>query len=422
MSTLLYYFFNSLNRLRQWLQENRVFLQNMALWGRLLLLLVGILAVAWAGGWLFEPHRAVTGKFTFSSLFNQGSLRHAIMPIFAFACIFLASAAFIQDVYNLKTFTPALRFILSTMFGILTPRLTIEQGRKQVNRGKTNLIDHIGGPGSVLIQPGNAVMFSLIDRVSRTLLNQDVMLEPFEIPDAIVSLEDQHGLIEELLTMTRDGIQVKLRNINFRYRIMTRDGVSPSLDDPYPHDVAAMSRMVANLPVSEEGSVAWRDNVRMLVASAVRRYINARTIDYLTAPSKGDDGSNDPRAEFRSEILKPGNNQLYGLGTSLLWVDVGHIDIVMEDVDKERLNLWATDSAGSTEIKRALGDAKYQAYLELGRAEAQAELIVSISAALEDIDFSDADADQNIRNVFLLRTSQVLEALRDKDQGNQESR
>jgi len=102
--------------------------------------------------------------------------------------------------------------------------------------------------------------------------------------------------------------------------------------------------------------------------------------------------------------------------------DVGHIDIVMEDVDKERLHLWAADSAGSAEIKRALGDAKYQAYMELGRAEAQAELIVSISAALDDIDFSDADADQNIRNVFLLRTSQVLEAMRDKppnDQGSQ---
>jgi len=177
---------------------------------------------------------------------------------------------------------------------------------------------------------------------------------------------------------------------------------------------------VANLPVSEQGLVPWQENVRSLVGSAIRQYINARTIDYLTAPSREGKGGTDPRAELRSEILKPENNLLSGLGTTLLWVDAGHIDIIMEDVDKERLNLWAADSAGSAGVKRALGEAKYQAYMELGRAEAQAELIVSISAALEDIDFSDAEAEQNIRNLFLLRTSQVLEAMRDKGQGGQE--
>jgi len=418
MSTLLYLILNTFNRLRQWSQENRVFMQNLALLGRSLLFLAGILAVVWAGTWIFIIGGLEAGIIL--PTFSQLNLRYAILPILSVICILFASAAFIQDVYNLKNFMPALRFVLSTMFGMFTPRLTIEQGRKQVSRGRTNLIDVIGGPGSVLVQPGNAVLFSMVDRTSRTLLNQDVMLEPFEVPDAIVSLEDQHGTIDELLTITRDGIQVRLRNINFRYRIQTREDIAPNLDDPYPHDVGAMSRMVANLPVSEQGLVPWQENVRSLVGSAIRQYINARTIDYLTAPSREGKGGTDPRAELRSEILKPENNLLSGLGTTLLWVDAGHIDIIMEDVDKERLNLWAADSAGSAGVKRALGEAKYQAYMELGRAEAQAELIVSISAALEDIDFSDAEAEQNIRNLFLLRTSQVLEAMRDKGQGGQE--
>lgn len=412
MSALLFWLFNLPNRLRQWSQENQAFRQANATWARLIISLLIIIAVTWIGGWRFEPIDPAKQATPFSLAFNQGSFRYMIMPIIAIMCTIAASVAFIQDVFNLKTFLPAFRYVIASMFGLFIPHLTIEQGKKQIRRGKINLIDHIGGPGNVLVQPGNAVLFTFIDRVSRTRINQDIMLAPFETPAAIVSLEDQHGFIEEIQTMTRDGIQVRLCQINYRFRIMTRDNVAPDLDDPYPHDLEAMSRMVANSIINDYGPVSWQDNINILITTAIRKYVNARTIDYLTAPRKDNRGELDPRAEFRNEILKAQNNLLAGSGTVLLWIDVGHIDMVMDDVDKERLNLWAADWMGSANATRALGDAKHQAYMELGRAEAQAEMIVSISAALEDIDFSDENADENIRNVFLMRTSQVLEAMR----------
>ncbi len=52
-----------------------------------------------------------------------------------------------------------------------------------------------------------------------------------------------------------------------------------------------------------------------------------------------------------------------------------------------------------------------QAYQELGRAEAQAELIVSITQAMEGIPIS-GDLVQSIKNILMARTAQLLDALK----------
>ena len=79
MSTLLYLILNTFNRLRQWSQENRVFMQNLALLGRSLLFLAGILAVVWAGTWIFIIGGLEAGIIL--PTFSQLNLRYAILPI-----------------------------------------------------------------------------------------------------------------------------------------------------------------------------------------------------------------------------------------------------------------------------------------------------------------------------------------------------
>jgi hypothetical protein len=51
-----------------------------------------------------------------------------------------------------------------------------------------------------------------------------------------------------------------------------------------------------------------------------------------------------------------------------------------------------------------------QAYEELGRAEAEAELLMSIIHALDGIQFA-SDKTQTLQNLILMRTAQVIKAL-----------
>ena len=73
--------------------------------------------------------------------------------------------------------------------------------------------------------------------------------------------------------------------------------------------------------------------------------------------------------------------------------------------------MWAADWMGSAKVAHAYGEARLLAYQELGRAEAQAELIVSITQALEGIPIS-GDSVQSLKNILMARTAQLLDALK----------
>jgi hypothetical protein len=109
------------------------------------------------------------------------------------------------------------------------------------------------------------------------------------------------------------------------------------------------------------------------------------------------------------------------LGAELLWVDVGHIEIEDESVDELRTNLWSADLAGDAAEVRAYGDAIRQAYQELGRAEAQADLIMSIAGALSEANLGDNPKD-NIRKILLARTAQLLNAMNETGKGAEQAK
>jgi len=73
-----------------------------------------------------------------------------------------------------------------------------------------------------------------------------------------------------------------------------------------------------------------------------------------------------------------------------------------------RQNLWAADWLGDARVTRELGLAKRQTYHELGRAEAQAELIVAIAESLR-LATNSLDPAENMRKILLVRTAQLLD-------------
>jgi hypothetical protein len=351
-------------------------------------------------------------EFWVTALLNPASYRYYIVPIAALFAVFLGAAFYVKDIYALKDLRSAIHYILSSMFGLLYPALTVDGGEQKIPLGKTNLIDEIGGPGLVTIQPGNVVMFRRLREPSNITLRETYFVEPFERIGQIANLDDQMGTKDNIPAMTRDGINVIIKEIKFRYRIFPekRFGrpIRPTLSDPYPFDEKALWNIAYNLSVEENGLEMWRAAVARVVTGGITDFINAHDVDYITAPR---DHRKDPRQEIRDNLFFSGIRiGLASIGAELLWVDIGHFSIENQEVDETRENLWASDWRGKAEIERTKGETRLAINEELGRAEAQAEIIAAIAESLKTVDLT-RDPASNLRRIILVRTAQMLDSL-----------
>jgi len=348
----------------------------------------------------------------FGAAFNPIGLRYMLPPLAAFFLIMIAGAYYVKDVYALPHLKQALRYITASMFTVSYPTLKIDRGVKQIKENEVNLIDRVGGPGFVSIEPGSAAIFRHLREPGPSLIATTHFMAPFETIAQTVDLDEQQGESDEIRTVTRDGIVVVLRDVHVRYRIKhdDRNGipVQRSLAKPYPLDENALPNMLFNLSVQNDGNVDdWKLAVERAITGAIAENITSRTIDFLTAPR---DGIINPRVVLSNQLMNSMRQRLGDLGAELLWADVGHIDIDQELVDEQRTSLWASDWVGDTTASRAYTEAIRQAYQELGRAQAQAEIIMSIADALNNANLPDNNV-ENVRRLFLARTAQVLDSL-----------
>ncbi len=293
-------------------------------------------------------------------LLDWHNLRFAIAPLAAIIAVLLAGIAYVQDIYALEEMKDASTYVMASMFGNHYPGMVIDGGRRQVPPDFTHLLDAIGGPGFVMIQPGSAVVFKKLRSASRASVTNSYFLAPFETIAQIASLEDQHGYVESLRAMTRDGIKVVVRNLNYRFRILPemKDGkpVQRSLEKPYPYSEEAMQNMTYNLTVAAEGLDPWPDAVRRMVVGRIKDYIVTNNLDYLTAPREE---SQDPRGSLRDAVFSGDlRAHLASIGAELQWIDVGHFDIEDNDVDSVRVDMWAAEWLGNAKVARAFGEAR----------------------------------------------------------------
>jgi len=347
-------------------------------------------------------------------VFSWENFRFALPVFGALASVFVAGAFYVQDIYNLKQMPEALRYVLSSMFAIHYPHIRIDKGQKITIRKETNLIDAIGGPGNALIQPGNAVLFQKLRRISRNIITESVLMTRFETIGPISNLDEQDGYVEEMQVVSRDGIQIIVRDIRYRYRILSEmvngKPLPRTKENPYPFSRQAFIDLSYYLSVNETGQVSWGSALRIAVTGVIEDYINEHTIDYLTAPRSH---QRDPRQEISSQMFGPRlTRTLQGMGTQLLWVDIGHFDILLPDVDQERIKYWATEWEGEASLNRAASEAKRMSLMDQGRAEGQADLLVGITRALQNLDMGNNPA-KNVRQLLLIRTAQILDAMRD---------
>jgi len=348
-------------------------------------------------------------------VFNLHSLRYFLPPLSALVLIFLLGASYIQDIYELERYRTALHYLWASLFGWFYPRITIDQGQVQPRDGEASPLDVIGGPGIIWVNPGNVVLLENLTGDIRIAAEGRQPVQRFETIRDIAYLKDFQGSIEEISAFSQDGIRVVAREVRYRFRIRfstTSERTSASApqrtkDNPYPFSQQALLNMAANRMVGADGPVSWPETIQRIVRGTIAHYINVHPIDYLTAPRVK---NLDPRGELiRSFFSEEFDHRMEAVGAELVWIDIGYFDIPEAIVNQQRLEAWRTSWLRDANLLRAYGKAKHQAYQELGRAQAQAELLMSIAHALEDIGASQ-DHKENLRKLILLRTAQVIDA------------
>jgi hypothetical protein len=379
--------------------------------------------------------------------FHWESLRYFLLPVFTGLIALFFGARYVQDIYNLNNYSSALKYLFASMFSVSYPFLRIENGKPVVSEDETNPLMEIGGPGLVLISPGNAVLFERLRRPSSVRGPGMHLLSRFESIKEVVNLVDQHGVIEKVSATSKDGITVTVHDIQFRYRCGQRavGYASRSKNNPYPYSVNAIRNLVYNramrLKDGKQEVVPLEAAINTAIDGDILRYIRTHLLDAIIAPrddrepeairqdprtsmgQKGyadwEPGENvpedqriDPRSKIRRMMNSPATRRNFqNMGVELIWFDIGHFSFEDPEVEEQRIHTWSAELVGQGSLLRATGEAQRQAMQEMARAQVQSEMLVSMVHALHEAGLSGDLQGQGMYKVILLRASQVLESL-----------
>lgn len=348
--------------------------------------------------------------------FSGRYFRYLFLPLATLLGAIFFGARYVQDTYHIPKIRQALHYMISALFAIRYPRLTISEGQFQIKENEFNLVKVVGGPGILQVKPGNVVVLEKLIGPQRIFESGGHYINQLEKVKEAANLDDQHGYIEAINARTKDGIPVRVLGVHFRYRL--RAGRQPgdytgrTPENPYPFsDEAVLDMAYRRVVTKDEGIPPWHGVVTRTVEGAIAEYVNMHRLDHLTAPNYLE---GDPRPQILGLISsKRTRDRLREIGAELLWVGVGHFDID-EKVKDHRLDTWGAKWVGDAKVIKSYGEAQRMIYQEIGRAEGQAELLMSIIYALNQAALA-GDSVQTIRNIVLLRTAQILDALTERE-------
>ena len=380
------------------------------LWGllRLVLVLIWICFLTSWGRYIWNERGSQP-----ASLFWWWGLRFWVLPLAALAGALLGGSLYVKRLHTLRRHRVAMQHLAANAFSLGIPVLSIKDGESEQLAGQANLVEAIGGPGKVNVRPGSAVIVETLQKPTRVLGAGLHILTRLEHLRSIINLADQHGMTEEVVAASKDGIELKVQRLQYRYRLLTgrqpRDYRRRTREDPFPFSHDAARKMAYMRTAFPNGQVTpWDGVVRFAVEGVVTDYLNSHQFDPSTTPL---DPKSNPRAIMITDMnAKAIRERLRGTGTELLWFDIGNFEPNYPEVVSQRLETWGTKWSGLAAIEEAKGEAKRLSTQEIVRAEAQAEMLKSILEIFEDMDLKE-DAQNNIHQLIVIRTAQILETM-----------
>lgn len=370
-----------------------------------------------------------------------------LLPWIALVVSVWIGGRFIRHLYNLESTKSGLARLVAVLFGVFYPHLKvpgdeilpdadssesedIEESDEvfagspdeaphpgDILPGVDNPLLRTGGPGRITVGQGYAVVVENLFGSIRVLPEGRRSLSSQEWIKEIVSLEDRERWLPLIQASSSDGIPLEMTDIRYRYHICSQALRSPA--QPYLFDEEAVLNVVYGRPMSKDSVLGWDDSIEKLVEEVITDYANRQPIDLLTAPGI-ESGTSlqdsrpaalNPRQEIARCFQDPEiKNRFRELGVEVTWFDIGHITMPNKMVAEQWIKIWQARWKYDPARLHAEIASRRPILQVQGRAEAQAETLLSILHALEDIDLRGSSRKQ-VRHQVVIRTAETIDYL-----------
>jgi hypothetical protein len=345
-----------------------------------------------------------------------------LIPV-AFIYSYLSAARYLKDLYELPDLQDALNYLLACSLSRNSrPSVYVDKGKLELRRDDVNLIDRIGGPGELGVNPGNLVLFEKLTGLSRVVGGGKHDIHRFEFVKEVVSLDEQYQPLKNVEAVTVDGIRVRVSLIHIRFKLRERESDwAQTYGEALRGDAyrGAVKNFAYNRLVSEEGFMTLNQMVRDIIERAVKKYINRHTIDQIITP---DNRMVDSRQALKNELNGPEvRAQMKDIGARLVGLELGAFEFPDAPIDHYRLGKWKETKRGEIKVLEAEGRAYELSRQDAVRSKTQAEMIQGIINALEDLRLDDVE---DLDALIKIRTAQILDTwsgLYSSDQKNSQN-
>jgi hypothetical protein len=350
--------------------------------------------------------------------FPIAGLKFVIIPVSAAAMALVGGARYLQFLYKFPSLQSSLKYLCAVLFGFFYPKLLIEDGNA-IPEDPENWLTRIGGPGYLTIQPGFAVILERLESPSRILSAGQHYITRFEKIVDVIDLKDQVINLPESQAMTKDRIVMSVKGVFFRYRIASTarmEARNSRLNlEPYPFSVEAVRNLHYNRPVAVDGLSRWETVVQEMVSGEITDTINENNFSSLAIYNPS---GVDAREMISNRIRSPGfRNKLRRIGTKIVWFDVGNIGLSEEYKIEPIINSWRASWMSKIAATKALGEAQRTSLQEIGKAEAQAEILKTVVEVITDQNLTKDTSSEESLALVISRLEQLFDSISKSSQG-----
>lgn len=335
----------------------------------LILFLAGLTEVLTTPQW---PKSLWTGQFWLMIFLN--TLPFAVVTL----AVFWLAIRFLRSVYQLGSWGEGFNFLLRSRFGQLgfNPFMAAKEGKSTIN--ENHILNHLGGPGSLIVYNDSAVVLEQGGRLTQTLGPGFYKLKPFEKVYDIVDLRPKRW-VYTVGAITKEGISIEW-DVEIHYQIAGGEQ-QPTEKSPYPYSVDAVFRAATSKwrrELSRTQDMDWEGRVVIGNTEGILRSIIARRyLNQLIGLTQADEqvARESVQKELFEELTKSVCSKL---GTNVLQVKLTNLH-VQDEITQELIRVWKAGWQSWSAVQWGEGQATRVSEYETAKAEAQAWLIRSLT-------------------------------------------
>jgi hypothetical protein len=196
------------------------------------------------------------GEFLYKTFLNPIVIRNLIAVIAPYYLIHRLAAIYLADIFEKET-SVANHFLAEAAFATGYQTIRVSGGRL-AERNHNSPIVEIGGPGFVTVDLDSAIVLEgpyggmRVIGPTAKLPRGRAIIEDFERIRQCIDLRDIINK-QEIVSRSKDGIIVKVRDVQYSYSVYRGENRRKSLDSPYPFNEESIKSLVTGVfvPVSQ---------------------------------------------------------------------------------------------------------------------------------------------------------------------------